>query len=194
MRINQQLRRWITRMGLAASILLFCLWILSSITRISFFADSAPYIKTAPGAFTGDQSRSGLDFGSFYLNRSPVTATVSWDPASLPTPPPKGFEIHMADFSSANISTWLSRFGFFLPDFSVAKNYYFMRIPFPLLMIAVAVPTVLFWRRTRPKNAGHCSKCEYDLTGNTTGVCPECGLKTSPISTPIANPSVTAPP
>ncbi|HPM24999.1 MAG TPA: hypothetical protein PLP66_13915 [Phycisphaerae bacterium] len=26
-----------------------------------------------------------------------------------------------------------------------------------------------------PRPHGHCPKCGYDLTGNTSGVCPECG-------------------
>ena len=26
---------------------------------------------------------------------------------------------------------------------------------------------------------GHCQNCEYDLTGNVSGVCPECGTKLS---------------
>ena len=26
-----------------------------------------------------------------------------------------------------------------------------------------------------PTRTGHCTKCGYNLTGNTTGVCPECG-------------------
>ena len=47
----------------------------------------------------------------------------------------------------------------------------------PLLLV------ILLWilqrtgflpRRHRP---GHCSKCDYDLTGNVSGRCPECGTK-----------------
>lgn len=30
-------------------------------------------------------------------------------------------------------------------------------------------------RRSRAAGAGVCRKCGYDLTGNTSGVCPECG-------------------
>jgi len=32
-------------------------------------------------------------------------------------------------------------------------------------------------RRRRPKSraTGRCSKCSYDLTGNQSGICPECG-------------------
>lgn len=28
--------------------------------------------------------------------------------------------------------------------------------------------------------SGHCTKCSYNLTGNTSGVCPECGTPTGP--------------
>ncbi len=50
-------------------------------------------------------------------------------------------------------------------------------IEFPLyaLFAAVAVPTLLAWRfwpmAVRP---GHCP-CGYDLRGNESGTCPECG-------------------
>lgn len=32
-------------------------------------------------------------------------------------------------------------------------------------------------RRFRRRRRGLCMKCGYDLTGNVTGVCPECGTK-----------------
>ena len=32
-------------------------------------------------------------------------------------------------------------------------------------------------RRYRRKQEGRCTSCGYDLTGNTTGHCPECGTK-----------------
>lgn len=48
----------------------------------------------------------------------------------------------------------------------------------PFLLLG-AYPTVAFirgplrlWRR---RNTGHCLRCGYDLTGNVSGVCPECG-------------------
>jgi len=31
------------------------------------------------------------------------------------------------------------------------------------------------WRRNRPAPAGLCPVCEYDLRGNISGRCPECG-------------------
>ncbi|MEK6675641.1 MAG: hypothetical protein AABZ47_08310 [Planctomycetota bacterium] len=35
---------------------------------------------------------------------------------------------------------------------------------------------VVRFGRRRFKSANMCHKCEYDLTGNVSGVCPECGV------------------
>ncbi len=48
-------------------------------------------------------------------------------------------------------------------------------VPLYAVFLAVAIPTLLFWRFGRkPIKPGHC-RCGYDLTGNTSGVCSECG-------------------
>jgi len=40
--------------------------------------------------------------------------------------------------------------------------------------------TVATWRRhARRPPPDHCSRCGYNLTGNTSGICPECGVPTS---------------
>ena len=45
-------------------------------------------------------------------------------------------------------------------------------VPFMIL----AIPTALLWWRDRQRiPAGRCQKCGYDLTGNVSGRCPECG-------------------
>ncbi|MDM8007650.1 MAG: hypothetical protein QUV05_16035 [Phycisphaerae bacterium] len=49
--------------------------------------------------------------------------------------------------------------------------------PLWMPLVFFAIPTVyLFWhdRRIPP---GHCQSCGYNLTGNVSGVCPECGEK-----------------
>ena len=50
--------------------------------------------------------------------------------------------------------------------------------PVWMLIVIVLPPTVyLFWRdRRHPR--GHCQECGYDLKGNVSGVCPECGKPT----------------
>ena len=50
-------------------------------------------------------------------------------------------------------------------------------IPLWMPFLALGVPSFIVWRRTRRPRAGHCVNCGYDLTGNTSGVCPECGTE-----------------
>jgi hypothetical protein len=52
----------------------------------------------------------------------------------------------------------------------------FAVVPCWLLFAVAAVPTLLLCyvdRRRIPP--GHCRHCGYNLTGNISGVCPECG-------------------
>jgi hypothetical protein len=44
-----------------------------------------------------------------------------------------------------------------------------------ILAITAILPTMWVIRRRRAIPQGHCPKCRYNLTGNTSGVCPECG-------------------
>jgi hypothetical protein len=37
--------------------------------------------------------------------------------------------------------------------------------------------STMWIRRNRPRLAGQCLSCGYDLTGNVSGVCPECGTQ-----------------
>ena len=48
-------------------------------------------------------------------------------------------------------------------------------------MVLAIYPTIAFvrgpLRRRRRRRRGLCVTCSYDLTGNTSGVCPECAMK-----------------
>ena len=49
-------------------------------------------------------------------------------------------------------------------------------VPLWLPFLAVAIPTAWLFLRDRKRiPPGHCQKCGYDLTGNTSGRCSECG-------------------
>ena len=50
----------------------------------------------------------------------------------------------------------------------------FAFVPLWWLLVVVGVPTGVLWRRDRRPRPGHC-RCGYDLTGNKSGQCPECG-------------------
>ncbi len=49
-------------------------------------------------------------------------------------------------------------------------------IPLWLPLVVLAIPTAFLWHRDRRRiPPGHCRQCGYDLTGNESGKCPECG-------------------
>ncbi len=51
-------------------------------------------------------------------------------------------------------------------------------LPFLIFMIYPAVRLSLIARRGIRRRTGRYAPCGYDLTGNVTGVCPECGVPT----------------
>jgi hypothetical protein len=65
--------------------------------------------------------------------------------------------------------------GLVWPRFSPAPLQEIL-VPFWSLLLVVLVPTGFLWygddRRIPP---GHCRTCGYNLTGNVSGRCPECG-------------------
>ncbi len=65
--------------------------------------------------------------------------------------------------------------GTFYAQSTLATFHVPILAPLGIVLIASAILFVIE-RRRRPL-PGHCSTCRYDLTGNTSGVCPECGAK-----------------
>lgn len=70
-----------------------------------------------------------------------------------------------------------------------AKHYRVTLVPFALLVAVTALPpatwlmfqlpsTIRAARRRLRVRRGCCGECGYDLTGNSSGVCPECGTPT----------------
>ena len=80
-----------------------------------------------------------------------------------------------------------SRLGFALPNRGGTGMYH---IPVWILVVIVGLPTVILWWRDRRPKEGCCKTCKYDLTGNISGICPECGTaivgttKTNDATTP----------
>ena len=48
-------------------------------------------------------------------------------------------------------------------------------VPLWMIFAALLGPTAFLWHRDRRIPPGHCDTCGYDLTGNVSGRCPECG-------------------
>lgn len=47
--------------------------------------------------------------------------------------------------------------------------------PMWMFLLATLIPTAIAWRRLRRPLPGHCRQCGYNLKGNKSGTCPECG-------------------
>ncbi len=65
------------------------------------------------------------------------------------------------------------------PVFSTRWNRYSLIMPIWIPLLAAAIVTVWLWRSDRKFKSG-CVECGYDLTGNISGVCPECGMAIEP--------------
>lgn len=65
------------------------------------------------------------------------------------------------------------------PPPPVAYTVHALYTPWVLwTFLAALLPAAAFWRRRRRlsrSRRGLCTACGYDLTGNVSGVCPECG-------------------
>ena len=60
-------------------------------------------------------------------------------------------------------------------------HYWRVRVPIWLMLTLALIPTmVLFYRDRRRPGPGCCQRCGYNLTGNTKGVCSECGTTITP--------------
>ena len=73
-------------------------------------------------------------------------------------------------------TAWAKQLGWFVSVQAtpgMAAPYVIVPLWIPFAMIAV--PTGIVWYRGRRPPPGHCRKCGYDLTGNISGICPECG-------------------
>jgi hypothetical protein len=76
------------------------------------------------------------------------------------------------------------KFGFIRPHWTdLPQNFsngarlrtQFIRLPMWMIFAPLMVLTALLHRRKRKKVVGYCRTCDYDLTGNISGVCSECG-------------------
>jgi hypothetical protein len=55
------------------------------------------------------------------------------------------------------------------------RTIFVVHFPIWLLVGASVLAGCWLWRRPRSRSAHCCQTCSYDVTGNVSGVCPECG-------------------
>lgn len=88
---------------------------------------------------------------------------------------PRGVYIRGSHYGTThNFVGQLARAPFFQVRHTSRFSVYSLPIIWPLLTIGIPC-LILAFRRSIYHEEGHCMRCRYDLTGNTSGICPECG-------------------
>ena len=86
----------------------------------------------------------------------------------------RGFVINVAYDNISEAWTAWTR-DYWRPKWASLGGQNLIYLPLWIPFILVGIPTAWLWRLDRRRPApGHC-RCGYDLTGNRTGRCPECG-------------------
>jgi hypothetical protein len=116
-----------------------------------------------------------VEFGARYFHRRDLPAAPDVDTSwyGLSEPPDHPIELHAIGVGVAfgeYKSTWPGQ----------RERYFGVAIPIWAIFLISALPPAvwiyLFHRRKR-QILGLCVKCGYLLTGNISGVCPECGAQ-----------------
>lgn len=86
------------------------------------------------------------------------------------------------DFEMKNLSSLLSDFGY--AGFGVNSPDQIKLLTLPhwfLTLVFTILPAIWLykWNKHRKLGPNVCQACGYDLMGNETGVCPECGASTA---------------
>ncbi len=85
------------------------------------------------------------------------------------------WRFHWMPYRSRPMWSYSNQKCFVLPNPGPIREFRSIQIP---LWPVVLIPLIVFGRQfaRRPRYIpGHCAHCGYNLTGNESGVCPECG-------------------
>ena len=179
---EQPARQRRIRIGLYVCVFLLCLWIASFFMLIGWaFETPEGFVAGGVGrgcgffiwrsedrfVVQGQEQKVGFAHDAYLLHRSlfPVSLirTHKWRDLGLVFPEfDREFSPYPHDNEAGSHRLWIT-------------------IPLWCLLIISVIPTVLMLRRHRSiARQGCCQRCGYDLQGNESGRCPECG-------TPIAS-------
>lgn len=135
----------------------FATCLLTIVWGLSVFVECGIWFEITPDA---EAYFIGVDRSSLLLRREDATL----DDDDL------GFEIRK------NLATWGEMAERLLPIWEPGFDYFYGSIPlWPFVLVSAATTGFLWFKSLRRDMRGKCETCDYDLTGNQSGICPECG-------------------
>jgi hypothetical protein len=143
------------------------------------------------GHFAYESRVSGAPPPPTFWNSSRSVAGYKWEVISMatvnvPVPEPETRRYVMGpgvvpEWEGSNIRQIKDRLASYgrLPPVRVLTVYR-LTLPLPGLFLLLLIYPLTFWlphwvRHWCRARAGRCVRCGYDLTGNLSGICPECG-------------------
>ncbi len=178
MRTHPRLRSFSKWIGASASVLLATLWLTCVYMKMGYQSNPCESCQFVAGCahFVGclddpsgkveEYLRQGRSESIYHLGLENVRRTEGW----------QFYRIRPA-FGRTDL-------GLVLPVWHRQKiwgtiSQLRVRIPLWLPFLLVTIPTVWLWYRDRRRpTEGHCPNCHYNMTGNQSGKCPECGTPT----------------
>lgn len=123
--------------------------------------------------------RSGAAIWFFEAERDRATSTTNLTTIGFSVGSWLGYRVSYGDF----VSIWFAGVGVqWCWQDSGYRRFALMLGFFRIAQVGLILPTIWLVRRTLRrayrKRRGLCLTCGYDLTGNVSGVCPECGVAT----------------
>ena len=157
--------RTLKNAGVIASIVILSAWVLSLCWAVGYGGVHGKWKWSVVSSAGGVRvSRSGSEPGGWQVTSSPwQRAQAAWTNDQLRVLRRSWLGLRMPEvFTSESFGTR-------------GRGQFHVWVPFWLPFFLVILPTVLFWWLGRRQPMGFCRSCGYNLTGNVSGVCPECG-------------------
>lgn len=149
-------RRNLKRIGVGLSLFLLILWIVSLGYGVALVPSPTIYMHSDRGELCLAYVANGLN------------STKTWSSVSS--------EVRRRSLDLSEFAKLYFHYGPLEGPSSAPVTL--IIVPIRLLLLLTAIPTAWLLhrdRRSRRIGLGCCLRCGYDLTGNTSGVCSECG-------------------